>query len=579
MRVTHNLRMDLARCSCSPVVNAVQGEANSRELIISLYDNGVAWEIPEATTAAVAFQKPDGLCGLYDQLPNGEPATSIAGSVVTAILAPQALTVPGEVTASVVFFDKDLDRLATFPFRIRVAVDPAGGQHVSNEYYNYSTMEEVNEAVDAALAELEAAKQGFLAKAEEALDVVHDAATEDAPAIVCEASGEIIEIADASNRPLQGLTLYGKTTQNGTPTPEAPVALESAGASGSIGVSVTGKNLFGGEALADKLVEVANATKDTEAGTVRYNAAAVSGKIPFNAFKENTRYTIIFYGRNTSNSSIQANLRILYADGTRDDLEFSTASELSYCVFTSDANKTVKSIIGVNYSNYTVLYYDKCGIFEGVLTEADFEPYVGQTLTVSTPNGMPGIDSFADEIDFARGVRVQRAYEYVVTGDETIGTGGNTARVLLPDSVKYPRKSKLPMLCNRFSKKDGSFYNVDGADSALDSGEFAHYYRSDYETRAIYFKFSTPMDVDTAAAWFKANETRVLLPLETPVETPLSAEELAQYAAQYAALHTYKPDTTVYNDSGAGMAVAYVADTKTYIDQKLAAISAAMLNA
>lgn len=62
--------------------------------------------------------------------------------------------------------------------------------------------------------------------------------------------------------------------------------------------------------------------------------------------------------------------------------------------------------------------------------------------------------------------------------------------------------------------------------------------------------------------------------LLTPVETPLTSPELAAFAA----LHSNKPATTVLNDAGAGMAVEYIADTKLYIDSKLAAISAAMLN-
>ena len=57
-----------------------------------------------------------------------------------------------------------------------------------------------------------------------------------------EKSGEVITITDASNRGFRGLSIYGKTTQNGTPSPEAPVELVSVGNSGSIMVSVTGAN-------------------------------------------------------------------------------------------------------------------------------------------------------------------------------------------------------------------------------------------------------------------------------------------------------------------------------------------------
>ena len=61
--------------------------------------------------------------------------------------------------------------------------------------------------------------------------------------IICTATGSSICLDEASNRELHGLKLYGKTTQNGTPTPDVPVPLESVGANGSVDVTVCGKNL------------------------------------------------------------------------------------------------------------------------------------------------------------------------------------------------------------------------------------------------------------------------------------------------------------------------------------------------
>ena len=150
MLVTHELHIDLTKHGCQPVVAAVQGEANTRQLAISLFSNRIAWEIPEGATAAVAFLKPDGTKGLYDKLPNGAPATTLSGNTVNAILAPQALTCAGIVLASVVFYDLEGDTLATFPFKITVEKNPAAGEQISNDYYNPSIFE-----IDAAVKELE----------------------------------------------------------------------------------------------------------------------------------------------------------------------------------------------------------------------------------------------------------------------------------------------------------------------------------------------------------------------------------------------------------------------------------------
>ena len=152
MVITHKIKMDLSRRGITPVVHMVQGDSNTRALEISLYDNGQQWAIPQGVTAAVAFQKSDGTRGLYDKLPDGSAATTISGSTVTAILAPQALTCAGTVLASVVFYDKDMDTLATFPFKITVEANPAAGEQVSNNYYALQNMEQVNKAYAELLA-------------------------------------------------------------------------------------------------------------------------------------------------------------------------------------------------------------------------------------------------------------------------------------------------------------------------------------------------------------------------------------------------------------------------------------------
>lgn len=150
MVITHKIKMDLSRRGITPVVHMVQGDSNTRALEISLYDNGQPWELPAGATAAVAFQKPDGTRGLYDKLPDGSAATTISGSTVTAILAPQALTCAGIVLASIVFYDADQDVLATYPFKIMVESNPAAGELISNDYHNPTILD-----IDAATKDLD----------------------------------------------------------------------------------------------------------------------------------------------------------------------------------------------------------------------------------------------------------------------------------------------------------------------------------------------------------------------------------------------------------------------------------------
>lgn len=161
MLISKKLTIDFVNQSLQRTVYAVQCDCNTRAAVITLMAAGVPWNPPEGAAASLTFKKPDGNKGWYDQLPDGERACTVDGNVVTAILAPEVLTVPGRVNAAVVFQDADLNQLSTFGFTIDVAPNPAAGNVISNSYYKYSTMADVNaamELLDHTIAELEAAR-------------------------------------------------------------------------------------------------------------------------------------------------------------------------------------------------------------------------------------------------------------------------------------------------------------------------------------------------------------------------------------------------------------------------------------
>lgn len=55
-------------------------------------------------------------------------------------------------------------------------------------------------------------------------------------------TGNPVSCDDAFAAPLCGLTVYGKSTQDGTPTPDAPVPIVNAGDSGTIVVTLSNGN-------------------------------------------------------------------------------------------------------------------------------------------------------------------------------------------------------------------------------------------------------------------------------------------------------------------------------------------------
>lgn len=151
--LTHKIRIDLINTDSVPVVHVVQNDYLSREIEISLYYNSREYTGLGPLNGALGYIKPDGTRGLYDKLPNGEAAVNLDGhgNTATVTLAPQVMTCPGLVKAALVLRDNNLNQISTFPFLIDVAPNPAAGQVVSNDYYKYSTMADIN----AALAKLE----------------------------------------------------------------------------------------------------------------------------------------------------------------------------------------------------------------------------------------------------------------------------------------------------------------------------------------------------------------------------------------------------------------------------------------
>ena len=103
---------------------------------------------------------------------------------------------------------------------------------------NQDAQEAAESATQAAASQTAASESAT--QAQQAASDAQSAAGEiDAGLIVESASGEAISVSDSANAKLRGLRLYGKSVQDGVPTPEAPVEIESAGDSGNITVTLS----------------------------------------------------------------------------------------------------------------------------------------------------------------------------------------------------------------------------------------------------------------------------------------------------------------------------------------------------
>ena len=197
-----------------------------------------------------------------------------------------------------------------------------------------------------------------------------------------------------------------------------------------------------------------------------------------------------------------------------------------------------------------------------------------QSMTIATPNGLPGIPVTSggnytdangqqwvcDEIDFAKGVYIQRINKKAYTGTEEFklyssgvifyerfalkeyALDGGLYPSICSHLPYNPMEDLIGRIGQRFRKGANNQNRI----------YFAH---PDFTTLEVFVNFAKE-------AYNAGMPLTVRYILNTPIETPLSEEELAAYAS----LHTYKDNTTVSNDAGAWMELEYVMDAKKYID-------------
>jgi hypothetical protein len=200
--------------------------------------------------------------------------------------------------------------------------------------------------------------------------------------------------------------------------------------------------------------------------------------------------------------------------------------------------------------------------------EGLYEPYKPvQSMTI--PRSIPGIqvskdgnytDSngqqwICDEIDFERGVYVQRIGHYIYDGSEDevwngIYTYGETgAHYVSTPITRGISQYQTPMICNRGTYRAWSGNLICFINGYKDFVLGGHAIES------------ALTDKDTFRAHLADHPFEIAYVLETPIETPLTAEELLAYTP----LRTNYYNTTVLNDSNAYMKIKYNADTLIYL--------------
>lgn len=135
MLIINTITMAIDRQQMPPVIDAVQGEANSRAIKIQLTNGGQPWSVPSDVSCLVRFGKPDKTGGIYDTLEDGTRAVEIGENYLQFLLAEQVVSFPGDVFVQVEM-TKNGASLSTFSVVVRVQEDKSIGALESKDYYN-----------------------------------------------------------------------------------------------------------------------------------------------------------------------------------------------------------------------------------------------------------------------------------------------------------------------------------------------------------------------------------------------------------------------------------------------------------
>lgn len=403
----HKITLDIHKTVSSVSLSVKKGDT-ARRLLIHLAEKGRPYHIDDGCYAVFTALKPDGKVVFNN--------CTIDKCVIIYDFTEQTVAAAGTAECEIVLYGADGKQLTSASFNIIVedTVYDAETEVESTSEYN-------------ALANLISQVQNITARSSMAVP------------IIAQVGGERIDISDASNNPLQGLRIFGKSIQDGTPTMEAPVEI-------------------------------------------------VSLEAPV----------------------------VTVSDG---------AEVQTMAITTPGGLCGIPVASGGNY------------------TDAEGQQWI------------------CDEVDLGLGVYVRRIYTEIVTPEKIIrvdnnytSIGGAVAYFTLAHKHFNNENIRLVM-CDRIV---GIAYYARG--NPID---IYRCYAPGGDISVLAFRYPVSegeKTIEEARTDFVGAVVSYVL--ATPIETRLTDAEISSFAA----LHTYKPNTTIYNDAGAYMAAEYVADTKTYID-------------
>lgn len=358
------------------------------------------------------------------------------------------------------------------------------------------------------------------------------------------------------------------------PNPDHPQALNTIGDSGSITTTITGKNLLD--------MSTHHRYKDGHL------------EVPYSAYygigSEFDRVPVVPGQTYTYSHKFIGGDRIIIKARDKDGKyipdpnigwgEYMAAYDGVYGPVGDGATFTIPIDSDIAYVSLCVCLMPECGegnynIYSDIQLEmgpvaTEYEPYKEpRTMTISTPNGLPGIPVddggnytdingqqwLCDEIDFERGTYIQRVCsktfdgvdgEIVTLYAERSNVYGFALKITDVNMLKPAHKA----YCTHFKNLITGISSVNEECFLCGAGSTTIYVMVKKDRIAGY-------SIEAFKSWLNANPITVLFQLASPIETVLSDETVEAYRD----LRMMYPSTTVKNDGNAAMTLKYNADT------------------
>ena len=381
-----------------------------------------------------------------------------------------------------------------------------------------------------------------------------------------------------------------------SPSPEYPQEMNSLYPDGSVGVDVFGKNLIPYPYFDTTMTQNGITFTDNGDGTITVNGTAtdtanflcvnMGTPIPIKAGKYIISGCPANGGANTFEfafgwrENVGDTRQLLYEQGSGIEYTFEKDGYIDFiCVARTGVTannavfKPMLRVADITDGTWEAYKEPQSLVVQDIMQSGGYGLFGIPVTSGGNHTDANGQQWVCGEIDLARGVYVQRIKKYVLTGEESWGvsgiqTGMKEGFTRYDCSITAPPTSSNDSLWSHFQYK--------GTVAKDGYGAWVHPGSS---TKVALRIVTDHASVDELKAWLadksaNSEPVTVLYILAKPIETPLSDEEIEAFKA----LHTNKTVTTIFNDENAWMAAEYVADPKTYIDNKFLELEKTILN-